>query len=70
MMIVEKTIDVMIGKTTTDKMIDEKLIDKITETIIDQIMEKTIKEDRDIKIEVKGGRILEIIRDNSRERFE
>ena len=39
----------------------------ITETIIDQIMEGAIN--RDTEIEVKGGRILEIIGDNSRERY-
>ena len=54
----------MIGETTTDKMTGETIIDKIkegiiTETIIDQIMEGTIN--RDIEIEVKVERILEII---------
>ena len=54
----EKTIDVVIGKTTTNKMINETIIDKIIEetiieTIIDQIMEETIKENIDIEVEVK-----------------
>ena len=58
----EKTID----DITTDKMIDETIIDKIIEktiikTIIDQFMKETIIENRDIKIEVKVERILEII---------
>ena len=56
----------MIGEITTDKMIDKTIIDKIieeiiTETITDQIMEETIIENRDIELEVKVGRILEII---------
>ena len=64
MMIGEKTIDVMIEEIVTDKMIGETNIDKtkdgiITETIIDQIMEETIN--RDIEIEGKVVRILEII---------
>ena len=66
MTIGETTIDVMIGEITTDKMIDKTSIDKtleeiITETIIGQIMEETIIEKRDIKLEVKVGRILGII---------
>ena len=69
----EKTIDITIGEATIDMMIEEivtgrmigkTIIDKInhgtiTETITDQIMEETIN--RDIEIEVKVGRILEII---------
>ena len=66
MMIGETTIDMMIGEIATDKMIDETIIGKIieeiiTETIIGQIMEETIIENRDIDLEVKVGRILEII---------
>ena len=66
MMIGETTTDVMIGEITTDKMIDKTIIDKIveeiiTETITGQIMEETIIENRDIELEVKVGRILEII---------
>ena len=62
----ETTIDMMIGEITTNKMIDETIIDMIieeviTETIIGQIMEKTITENRDIELEMKVGRILEII---------
>ena len=69
----EKTIDMMIGETTTYRMIDETIIDKIieeiiTETIIDQIMEEIIKENRDIEIEVKVGRILEIILETIQEK--
>ena len=64
-----ETIDQIIGvdhETTIDMMIDETIIDKIiegiiTETIIGQIMEETIIEKRDIELEVKVGRILEII---------
>ena len=64
MMIGETTIDVMIEEIVTDRMIVETIIDNlkdgtITETIIDQIMEETMN--RDIEIEVKVGRILEII---------
>ena len=64
MTIGETTIDVMIEEIATDKMIDKTIIGKIiegiiTETIIGQIMEETIT--RDIELEVKVGRILEII---------
>ena len=64
MIIGETTIDVMIEEIVTDKMIDKTIIDKlkdriITETIIGQIMEETIN--RDIEIEEKVGRILEIV---------
>ena len=67
------TKDMVIEEIVTDKMIGKTIIGKIkngtiTETTIGQIMEETIN--RDIEIEVKVGRILEIIRDNSRERFE
>ena len=58
----ETTIDMMIGKTITDQMIGETIIDRTIEgtiTEIDQIMEGTIN--KDIGIEVKVGRILEII---------
>ena len=66
MMIGEITIDVMTGQITTDKMTDKTIIDRIieeiiTETIIGQIMEETIIEKRHIELEVKVGRILEII---------
>ena len=66
MMIGETTTDVMIGEITTDKMIAETIIGKIIEeiitgTIIGQIMEETIIENSDIELEVKVGRILEII---------
>ena len=64
MMIGETTIHVVIEVIVTDKMIGKTIIDNIkdriiTETIIDQIMEETIY--RDIEIEAKVGRILEII---------
>ena len=54
----------MIEEIVTDRMIGETIVDKIkdrtiTETIIDHIMEEAIN--RDIDIEVKVGRILEII---------
>ena len=56
----------IIGEITTDKMIDETIIGKIieeivTKTIIGQIMEETIIENRDVELEMKVGRILEII---------
>ena len=53
----------MIGETVTDKMIGETTLDKtIKGTIIetDKIMDGTIN--RGIEIEVKVGRIQEIIR--------
>ena len=63
MTIEEITTDLMIGKIVTDKMIGETIIDKtIEETIleIDKIMtEMTLN--RDIEIEVRVGRIQEII---------
>ena len=52
----------MIGKTVTDQTIGETIIDRTIEgtiTEIDQIMEGTIN--KDIGIEVRVGRILEII---------
>ena len=52
----------MIGNTVTDKMIEETIIDKTIEgTIIeiDTIMEGTLN--RDKEIEVRVGRIQEII---------
>ena len=66
MMIRETTIDMMIGEITTDKMIDETSISKIieeiiTKTIIGQIMKETIIENRDIELEVKVWKVLEII---------
>ena len=62
----EKTIDMMIGKITTDKMIDVTLIGKIIEEIITepnigQIMEETIIGNIDIELEINLGIILEII---------
>ena len=54
--------DQMIGKTGTDKMIGETILDKTIEgTIkeIDKIMDRTISED--IEIQVKEGRIQEIV---------
>ena len=62
MLVEETTTDEMIGKTITDKMIGKTIIDKtIEETIIeiDQIMEGTLN--RDIEIDVRIGRIQEII---------
>ena len=66
MTIGETTTGMMIGKITIDKMINDTIIDMnieeiITETSIGQIVEETIIENRDIEIEVKVGRILEII---------
>ena len=66
MMIEETTTDMMIGKLATDKMTDVTIIGKnieeiITETTIGQVMEETIIENRDIGLEVKVGKILEII---------
>ena len=59
-MTIEETI--MIGKIATDKMIDMTIIEEINiETTIDQIMKETITENRDIEIEVKVEKILEII---------
>ena len=61
-MVEETTTDQMIGVTITDQMIGETITDKTIEgtiTEIDQIMEGTINRDKDI--EVKVGRILEII---------
>ena len=62
MMIGETTIDMTIGKKITDQIIGETTTDRKIEGAIrekDQIMEGTIN--RDIGIEVKVGRILEII---------
>ena len=64
MMIGETAIDVMIEEIVIDRMIGKTIIDKtkhwtITGTIIDKIMVETIN--RDIELEVKVGRILEII---------
>ena len=71
MTIGKTTIDQMIGKTITDLMIGKTVTDKmIGETTIDKTMEGTIIEigkiteeiiNRDIEIEVKVGRIQEII---------
>ena len=58
----ETTTDQTIGMTITDQMIGETIIDKTIEgtiTEIDQIIEGIIN--RDIDIEVKVGRIQEII---------
>ena len=62
----ETTIDMMIGKIATDKMIDKTIIGKnieemITDPIIAQTMEQTIIGNRDIELEAKVGIILEII---------
>ena len=62
-MIGETIANLMIGETVTDKMIEETTIDKtIEETIIeiDQIMEEMTL-NRDKEIEVRVGRIQEII---------
>ena len=58
---VEETItSLMIGKIVTDKMIGETIIDNTIEGIeIDKIMETTLN--KDIEIEVRVGRIQEII---------
>ena len=71
MMIGETIINVMIEQIVTDKMIGETIIDKIKEgiikeTIISEIMEETIN--RDIEIEVKVGRILEMITETIQEK--
>ena len=64
-MIGETTIDMMIGKTITDQMIGKTIIDRKIEgtiTEIDQIMGRDNQQRyKDIGIEVKVGRILEII---------
>ena len=75
MMVGKKTIDMMIGEITTGKMKDVTIIGKIIEEviiepIIGQIMEETMIGNRDIELEAKVGIILEIMSDNSRERFE
>ena len=62
-MMVEETItDQMIGKTITDKMIEETIIDETIEGTIIEI-DKSVEEtlNRDTEIEVKVGRIQEII---------
>ena len=62
MMTGETTIDMMLGEIATDKMIDMTIIgETITDPIIGQIMEETIIGNRDIELEVKVGKILEII---------
>ena len=65
-MIGETTIHMMIDKIATDKMIDMTIIGKkieetITDPIIGQIMEEAIIGNRDIEIEAKVEKILEII---------
>ena len=62
----ETTIDMMIGEIAADKMIDMTIIGKNieeinTETTIGQITEETIIGNRDIELQVKVGKILEII---------
>ena len=69
MVIGEIIIDVTIAKTITDQMIGKTIIDKTIEgkTIeIDKIMEGTIN--KGIEIEVKVGRIQEIIRETIQEK--
>ena len=62
MMTGETTIDMMLGEIATDKMIDMTIIgETIKDPIIGQIMEETIIGNRDIELEVKVGKILEII---------
>ena len=71
MMVEETTTDQMIGKTITSLMIGETVTDKmIGETIIDETVEETIIEigqimegtlNGDIEMEVRVGRIQEII---------
>ena len=62
MMIGETTIDMTIGKIATDKMRDMTIIgETITDPLIGQIMEEKIIGNRDIKLEAKVGKILEII---------
>ena len=61
-MVEETTTDQKIDVTITDQMIGETITDRTIEgtiTEIDQIMVETVN--RDIKIEVRVGRIQEII---------
>ena len=62
----ETTIGMMVGEIATDEMIDVTIIGKnieeiITETAIGQIVEATIRGNREIEPEAKVGKILEII---------
>ena len=52
----------MIGEIATSKMIDMTIIgETITDPIIGQIMEETTIRNREIELEVKVGKILEIV---------